>query len=1373
MRLEISLVQKNWRRWKWRLVSVGLLVALSFVLFLLYASSLEASTLRGVNHSSLLNLPYDLMVIIEPGERILTEQELPVTPRGSAGVPITILHYAEAATAIEVSTSKGSLSILGLKENSGYYAVDQIDLQGYLPQNDNEITLPLKLSEEMGLSIDDSLTVAAWQRHPVQTNLHTKDFKIVGIYQGFDLQPALTTISAAQSLTGSPEANRFLVNHRGGAIKQSDLIKWLRRAYPQAIFIYPQLPQDMSARLLEQIFQPGLSVLVLISVFVIIGILTIAITSFLERRKEFAAFKSIGLSNDQIRNMLIIEYALAELGGLICGFLAFTCLYPHISWLAELPFLVLLRLIILAISNTLLALIIALIFPITTAQVATVNQLLFARRIPLGSKRIDHMENPKSHFVYREREQNVRILKLLPEEEAKEIIILKEEGQIVKAGEVIATEATWLGFFTLEWISPCDGLVVERNSAGVIVIKPTDPATPFYPYPVSMIEFEQKLEVVRLRGAEEAKGLLWETDSLQGGSQVTLAVEKRRERIARQTKGEYQEIERTYEKDYAAQARREQLGMPQAKSFGSLRRKHILVFATLTAIAFYALGWQYAIYLRTLGQVTTYEVSLVQLDTLRDTVTADITLNHPLNSSVISKKSGLITEIFANKGELVYQGQPLIRLTDAQTELALLQAQHDALQAHLTYDSLTLLPINIDTTREEVELLRLKVILDSHQQRNQSLTLLAPAEGRVTNLPIREGQDIMQGDLIISFYDDSPAGATAKEIEILQAHEVYLKAKQNLEARQIRAPFSGWIRKVDCLEYQEYELGSSLLVIEPQGFPASINELAYRQAQISFTDTQKAIASLTIRAPATGWLLDFQGEVGELLKSSSSVANLASARELKVNLLITEQQALNITHGSLVEAIVAHTGQKLEGYVQNLRPNDISLKSDGKVYLIAEITLDNKHHLQAGLQVIINISNQSSTVITNDLKGILEYPQLIPLSTIAGGMIKQILIQPHTWVEEGDIIAILENEELNLSLAQAREEAQKKLQQIIHSPIKASIQEIFINEGAWVETNQILIQLNDELEQAIYVQAEQDLRTLINKEVANTWLLAPLDAQLETLYVQEGEWVKAGQVLAKLIAPTSLYEEKLAELAVEKQEAIVQSIKDNPLAEILGKTDLQRRQADLQVTKLSNALNQLIIKAPLTGIWHPSTKLEIGSSITPSQALGSIVETLPSYTMEIAVEEHYLNLITKGLPVRILVSAFPKDIYEGWVNAIYDEAIITDTAVSYPIAFTFIGESKLKPGMSARVEIVLRQAENALIVSNHFLREQESEDGLQLVVDRVIDGKIVITPVQLGLITKTHSQVLTGVREGEILAATKPKEATLNDLENYVANMLE
>lgn len=478
------LALKNMVRWRWRLATIFFLVAGSFSLFVLYSSMLSVSAQIGVAQTNDIKLPFDLMVIVEEGTPILKETDLPI-PRFRR----EILEIGEEAVAISAFTPMGKQEMLGIQPNSYFYQKSTEVIEGQWLTKSGDLVLPKEFAQQYQIRVGDKIPVYTVFAEGLQLK---SEFTLVGIFQpDYQLAQPLILKQDAMKLMLKPQVNRFMIEYDRSEAQLIHLVEWMKTAYPKGTFLYSTVTYEMANQMLKQIFQPGQWLLVLIFMFMGIGVLTVALITFLERRRELAVMKSIGVSNLQIVYALSLEQGVAGVVGVMTGILIIFQLGQRISWFSQVGKSDLYLYMLQGALFTLVVMVAGISFPTILAKVATVNQLLFARNIPIVNTHIDHLVKPTGWILYREMQENLRFLKFDMVDGRLEGVLLKAVGDQVKQGEVIATQEMYFGLRYHEWKSPCDGIVAEYNAnSGHLGIIPDDPNTPHFPYPDHFVQDE-------------------------------------------------------------------------------------------------------------------------------------------------------------------------------------------------------------------------------------------------------------------------------------------------------------------------------------------------------------------------------------------------------------------------------------------------------------------------------------------------------------------------------------------------------------------------------------------------------------------------------------------------------------------------------------------------------------------------------------------------------------------------------------------------------------------------------------------------------------------------------------------------------------------
>jgi HlyD family secretion protein len=166
---------------------------------------------------------------------------------------------------------------------------------------------------------------------------------------------------------------------------------------------------------------------------------------------------------------------------------------------------------------------------------------------------------------------------------------------------------------------------------------------------------------------------------------------------------------------------------------------------------------------------------------------------------------------------------------------------------------------------------------------------------------------------------------------------------------------------------------------------------------------------------------------------------------------------------------------------------------------------------------------------------------------------------------------------------------------------------------------------------------------------------------------------------------------------------------------------------------------------------------------------------------EIKVGELEIIKLKPGLAAEVTVDAVPGKVFPGTVVSVAkgsdaplggQSSSGAQIAQNYRVRVQIRGEravlETLCPGMSARVAILTDERKGVLAVPLMAIQDKETkiEGGLGLmqgtrnVVFVVRNGKAELHPVQMGLVTRQHAQVLEGLKEGEWVITGPPKALT-------------
>lgn len=256
-----------------------------------------------------------------------------------------------------------------------------------------------------------------------------------------------------------------------------------------------------------------------------------------------------------------------------------------------------------------------------------------------------------------------------------------------------------------------------------------------------------------------------------------------------------------------------------------------------------------------------------------------------------------------------------------------------------------------------------------------------------------------------------------------------------------------------------------------------------------------------------------------------------------------------------------------------------------------------------------------------------------------------------------------------------------------------------------------------------------------------------ISGKVTQIAFSEGQKVAAGQTLLQLDqsilsaerdraeASFSLSDAniKRAELLLQEQ-AISERERDEAYAQWrLDEANLRLAEAQLAKT---------VIKAPFSGIlglrW-----VSIGEYLQPGKAIVNLDDIDP-IKVDFRVPEVFAYQLKTGQKIKMSVDAVPGETFTGVVYAIDPQVDVNGRSVLLR-AKVAQHDGPLRPGMFARVTLVLEERPNALMIPEEALIPK----GDKQLVFKVVEGKVVAATVTTGLRNKGQVEILQGLAVGE------------------------
>jgi HlyD family secretion protein len=315
-------------------------------------------------------------------------------------------------------------------------------------------------------------------------------------------------------------------------------------------------------------------------------------------------------------------------------------------------------------------------------------------------------------------------------------------------------------------------------------------------------------------------------------------------------------------------------------------------------------------------------------------------------------------------------------------------------------------------------------------------------------------------------------------------------------------------------------------------------------------------------------------------------------------------------------------------------------------------------------------------------------------------------------------------------------------------------------------------------------------------------LAFPLSGQLGRVLVQEGDRVRAGDLLAELRSDDFDRRIKQAELALSSRQLDLQraqaaprtedldiaqanvkkaalalaaaedNYKKNPSSASQGARESAQADYDIarasfdrltrgptadEIQQLKNSIQvaQLDLDAARaqraqTELRAPYDAIVTDISAQPGELIGGYapflgVADLTSLEVFAEIDEIDVGAVSEGQSVQIRLDAFPGQNVKGQVTRLFPAASNERGAFIYHARVSFdAGELRVRPGMGATLQIATVERKNVLLVPSRAIKNA----GSQKIVSVLLDGTPRNVVVQTGMTDGNQTEIVSGLDEG-------------------------
>lgn len=267
-----------------------------------------------------------------------------------------------------------------------------------------------------------------------------------------------------------------------------------------------------------------------------------------------------------------------------------------------------------------------------------------------------------------------------------------------------------------------------------------------------------------------------------------------------------------------------------------------------------------------------------------------------------------------------------------------------------------------------------------------------------------------------------------------------------------------------------------------------------------------------------------------------------------------------------------------------------------------------------------------------------------------------------------------------------------------------------------------------------------------------TEVVAKVGGVVEKIMVEEGDYVNAGDIIAKLDDEKIAVQFAQAKANLNKLESNYQRSEDLHKKNLISTEGFQQAKYEYEHQKATYELAVLdlqytSIRTPISGV-VAERLIKVGNMILPNQAVYRVSGLDPLIAV-LHMPERQLAKLRVGQKATLSVDAFGKSEFTGRIKRI--SPVVDPATGTIKVTLEMHDPSRqLRPGMFARINIIYDIHSNILMAPKDAIISEDRESAVYVIRDSLAIRQI----IDVGYTNTTHAEVLHGLEPGDTIVTT-------------------
>ncbi|MBD2578851.1 efflux RND transporter periplasmic adaptor subunit [Oscillatoria sp. FACHB-1406] len=415
--------------------------------------------------------------------------------------------------------------------------------------------------------------------------------------------------------------------------------------------------------------------------------------------------------------------------------------------------------------------------------------------------------------------------------------------------------------------------------------------------------------------------------------------------------------------------------------------------------------------------------------------------------------------------------------------------------------------------------------------------------------------------------------------------------------------------------------------------------------------------------------------------------------------------------------------------------------------------------------------------------------QSVNVSPPKAGRLVQLRVEQGDRVEQNQLIAIMENDDIQAKGMQANANLQQAIANLNAAKVRipgeidqakarfASAQANYAQAIASyeearrrlpAETNQVQQQVNSARVSMALAEAKAKRNQFLYQEGAIT--RDRLDEVLADFYKAQAAFNEAQQRLQESQSTDApALQQRISAITQLKAAAaearIAAEQRERSAREEIKQLEAAAGAAQAQLQQVKIEYDQTGIRAPFAGI-VTQKYANPGSFVTPTTSASGAASATSTSIIALArgleivakVPEVDVGQLRPGQPVEIAADAYPDKIFRGLIKQVAPEAVIEQNVTSFEVrvAIDDKAEKELRSGMNVDLTFIGERLSNAVVVPTVAIVTDEGKRGVMVIGE---DNKPKFREAKIGLTLGDKTQILEGLKPGERVFTDLPEDS--------------